>query len=468
MSTGALAIEWEHAARILPRYDGPGPRYTSYPTAPVWSEAFGVEDFRRALSDPDAAGDGAISLYAHVPFCTSLCHFCACNRVITRDAELPTRWLDTIAREIANVREAIGHPRQATQLHWGGGTPTHLSPAQIRRLFGALTDAFALSPGAEVSLEVDPRVTTPEQIETLRELGFTRISMGVQDFDERVQQAIHRHQPVAMTAALVERARQAGFESTSFDLIYGLPFQNEIGFGRTIDEVLALEPDRVALYSYAHVTWVAKQQRGFERHDLPDPPTKLRLFIQALRRFLDAGYVYVGMDHFAKPDDELVRALRAGRLRRNFMGYTTQAGVELLGFGPSAISELRGAFAQNHRELSSWENAVARQGLATLRGHALSDDDRRRRFVIMRIMCHGELDPAEYRATFGDEFACVFSDELTRLGPLESDGLLVRLASGGIRVTSLGRLLVRNVAMVFDAYLPEQQRSGRPLFSRAV
>jgi oxygen-independent coproporphyrinogen-3 oxidase len=468
MKAADLAIEWEHAARILPRYDGPGPRYTSYPTAPVWSEAFGADDFRRALADPVTEADDAVSLYAHVPFCASLCHFCACNRVITRDSALPTRWLDSIAREISTVREIIPQPRRATQLHWGGGTPTHLSPAQIRRLFAAMTDAFPLAPGAEVSLEVDPRVTTREQVETLRELGFSRISLGVQDFDPRVQQAIHRQQPVAVTAALVEWARETGFESTSFDLIYGLPFQDEIGFERTLDEVLALEPDRVALYSYAHVTWVAKQQRGFERHDLPDAATKLRLFMQALRRFLDAGYVYVGMDHFAKPDDELVRALRAGRLRRNFMGYTTQSGVELLGFGPSAISELRGAFAQNQRDLSAWENAIAQQGLATLRGHRLSEDDQQRRFVIMRIMCHGELHAHEYRETFGGEFASVFAAELARLSPLEDDGLVVRLRDGGLCVTPLGRLLVRNVAMVFDAYLPEQQRSGRSLFSRAV
>jgi oxygen-independent coproporphyrinogen-3 oxidase len=388
--------------------------------------------------------------------------------VITRDGTLPARWLETIASEIANVREAIPESRRATQLHWGGGTPTHLSCGQMRGLFAALTDAFPLTRDAEVSLEVDPRVTTREQIDTLRELGFTRISMGVQDFDPRVQQAIHRNQPVAVTAALVEWARGAGFESTSFDLIYGLPFQNEAGFGHTLDEVLALEPDRVALYSYAHVTWVAKQQRGFERHDLPDAATKLRLFLQALRRFLDAGYVYVGMDHFAKPDDELVRALRTGRLRRNFMGYTTQAGVELLGFGPSAISELRGAFAQNQRELPAWENAIAQHGVATLRGHRLSFDDQRRRFVIMRIMCHGALQAQEYREVFGEEFVSVFADELARLGALEDDGLVVRLPDGGLGVTPLGRLLVRNVAMLFDAYLPEQQRSGRPLFSRAV
>lgn len=474
MSDAVLDLDWRHAEQVLPRYEGPGPRYTSYPTAPVWTEAFGPDEMRAALADdasprdPDAPPGDAISLYAHVPFCRSLCHFCACNRVITRDAALPESWLDTIEREIAAVRAAMPRASRASQLHWGGGTPTHLAPAQIRRLFAALVDAFPLARGAEVSIEVDPRVTTPEHVEVLRELGFSRISMGVQDFDPRVQEAIHRHQPVSMTADLVARARAAGFESASFDLIYGLPFQNEAGFARTLDEVLAIEPDRVALYSYAHVTWVAKQQRGFERHDLPDARTKLRLFVMALRRFAGAGYVYVGMDHFARPDDELARALRERRLRRNFMGYTTQAGVELLGFGPSAISELRGAFAQSQREIEAWRAAVEKDGVATLRGHVLTEDDRRRRFVISRIMCHGGLRADEWRSAFGGRLSDDFAAEIARLAPLAADGLVTLEGDGSFAVTALGRLLVRNVAMVFDAYLPEQQRSGRPLFSRTV
>lgn len=465
-SDEAFALDLEHAEAILPRYEGPGPRYTSYPTAPVWTDAYGGPAFRHDLAS--LASSAALSLYAHVPFCASLCHFCACNRIITRDAALPERFLDTIAREIDAVRGLVAAPAPAVQLHWGGGTPTHLTPAQIRRLFHALTDAFPLRPGAEISIEVDPRVTTREQVETLRSLGFDRISLGVQDVEPRVQEAIHRIQPARITAALVDDARRAGFASVNFDLIYGLPFQREESFTRTLDTMLAIGPDRIALYSYAHVTWVAKQQRGFERQDLPDAPTKLRILLLAIRRLLQAGYVYVGMDHFARPDDELARALRDRTLRRNFMGYTTQADTALLGFGPSAISELPASYAQNERELARWEHAVAEGGIATLRGHRLGSDDEERRFVITRIMCHGEIEAAEWNARFGRSFSEAYARELESLDAIEADGLVVREADGSLRVTPLGRLLVRNVAMAFDAYLPAQQRAGARLFSRTV
>jgi oxygen-independent coproporphyrinogen-3 oxidase len=465
-SDDAFALDLEHAEAILPRYDGPGPRYTSYPTAPVWTAAYGADDFRRDLRalSPDVAP----SLYAHVPFCSSLCHFCACNRIITRDAALPERYLDAIAREIDAVRALVADPAPAAQLHWGGGTPTHLAPPQMRRLFHALTDAFPLRADAEVSIEVDPRVTTREHVDTLRELGFDRISLGVQDVDPQVQEAIHRIQPAAKTAQLVDEARGAGFASVNLDLIYGLPFQRETTFARTLDTVLAIGPDRIALYSYAHVTWVAKQQRGFERKDLPDAATKLRILLLAIRRLLRAGYVYVGMDHFARPDDELARALRDRTLRRNFMGYTTHADTAVLGFGPSAISELPASYAQSERELAGWEDAVRARGVATLRGHALTGDDRERRFAIARIMCHGAIDAEEWSARFGRSFAEAYARELASLEALEADGLVVRAGDGSVRVTALGRLLVRNVAMAFDAYLPEQQRAGARLFSRAV
>lgn len=461
-------LDLARAEPVLPRYEGPGPRYTSYPTAPVWTEAFGRRDFEDVLAGCDAPPDAPIALYAHVPFCASLCHFCACNRLITRDVALPERYLDAIAREIDAVRERLAAPRVTTQLHLGGGTPTHLAPAQIRRLFCALVDAFPLRAGAESSIEVDPRVTSEAQVDVLRELGFTRLSLGVQDFDPRVQDAIHRVQSVEQTAGLVERARREGFESINFDLIYGLPFQRQNGFARTLDAVCAIAPDRIALYAYAHVTWVAKQQRGFERKDLPDARTKLGLLLQGIRRLTGAGYVYIGMDHFARPEDPLARALRDGTLRRNFMGYTTQSGVELLGFGPSAISQLRSAFAQNERALDAWEQAVRQHGIATLRGHRLSDDDRRRGFVIERLLCRGRVVAAEFEAVFGESFAQAFARELMALAPLESDGLVERRGDGSVVVTALGRLLVRNVAMVFDAYLPEQQRSGHARFSKAV
>jgi oxygen-independent coproporphyrinogen III oxidase len=461
-------LDLTHAEAILPRYEGPGPRYTSYPTVPVWTEAYESAQFAAHLGQSDGPAAAPLSLYAHVPFCRSLCHFCACNRVITRDPGLPERYLDVIAREIAAVRDRMPRGRTATQLHWGGGTPTHLSPGQLRHLFRTLVDAFPLERSAEVSIEVDPRVTTQEQIETLRELGFRRISMGVQDFDPRVQEAIHRIQPANETARLVEISRRLGFESVNFDLLYGLPYQDEASFARTLDTVLAIQPERIALYSYAHVTWVAKQQRGFERHDLPDATTKLRVLLRAVRQFLADGYVYIGMDHFARPDDELARAQRERTLRRNFMGYTTQAGVEVVGFGPSAISALRGSYAQSERDLDAWEAAVRKQGLATMRGHLLTQEDLRRRWIIESIMCQGELRAEEYAAQFGGNFAADYALELRALGPLATDGLVEIHGDGSLRATALGRLLVRNLAMCFDAYLAGQKRLGTPLFSRAV
>jgi oxygen-independent coproporphyrinogen-3 oxidase len=462
------ALDWKHAATVLPRYVETGPRYTSYPTAPVWTDAYGPGEFRADLAALAERPDDPLSLYVHVPFCRSLCHFCACNRVITRDPALPARWLDAAVREIATVRAALGAARPVTQLHWGGGTPTHLDPDQLERLYAALCGAFPIARDAERSIEVDPRVTTAAQIERLAALGFARISLGVQDFEPAVQRAIHREQSVEATAALVDCARAAGFTSVAFDLILGLPFQSEDSLARTIEQVQALAPDRVALYSYAHVTWVAKQQRGFERHDLPDPRTKLRMRIDAIRRFLAAGWAPIGFDHFARPGDSLAEAARTGTLRRDFMGYTTQAGVDLVGFGPSAISELASGYAQSERALEPWQ-ARARAGeLTTARGHRLSAEDRRRAWVIARLLCQGSLDPADFAAAFGISFREHFARELARLEPLERDGLLAVDASGRIELLPLGRLLGRTVAMRFDAYLEAQQESGRPLFSATV
>jgi oxygen-independent coproporphyrinogen-3 oxidase len=468
VSAGAFALDPVRIAELLPRYAIEGPRYTSYPTAPVWKETYGPEQFLAELGRTDVSPTEGLSLYVHVPFCRSLCHFCACNKVITKDPELPERFLDAIEHEIDTVSRALAVRRPATQQHWGGGTPTHLAPDALRRLFRAVSTRFPMAPGAEISLEVDPRVTTPEHVAALSECGFNRISMGVQDFDPDVQAAIHRIQPVEQTAALVETARAAGFSGINFDLIYGLPYQTEATFQRTLDRVLELAPDRLALYSYAHVTWVAKQQRGFERKDLPSPELKIRILLSAIRRFLEAGYRFIGLDHFARPDDELSLALDDRTLRRNFMGYTTQAGVDLIGFGPSAISELRGAYAQNHRELDTWHQAVAECGVATLRGHPLSQDDVERRWIISRIMCLGEVRAAEYEAAFGRRFATAYARELEALEPARRDGLLERGEDGSLSATPLGRLLVRNLAMAFDAYLPEQQRAGRPMFSRTV
>lgn len=454
------------AERILPRYLGAGPRYTSYPTVPVWQEHFGEADHRRALVD--AGADGRIAIYTHVPFCRSLCHFCACNRIVTRDPALPERYLAAIEVELATTRAAIAHAPRTVQLHWGGGTPTHLEPGQIERLFRATTDCFPLADGAEVSIEVDPRVTRRDHVEALAACGFNRVSLGIQDTDPKTQAAIHRIQPIEQTRALTEQLRARGIERVGFDLIYGLPHQNEQSLARTLDAVLALEPDRIALYAYAHVTWIARQQRGFERGDLPGPELRMRLASLALRRLSAAGYRAIGMDHFARPDDELCRALDDGTLRRNFMGYTTNDGVELLAFGPTGISELSTAYVQTEKGLEAWQTAVLAGRLATARGHRLGSDDLRRRAAIRDVMCRGGIDARAFETRFGGSFARDFAPELARLSTFADDGLVVLAGNGDVRVTPLGRLFLRPIAMVFDAYLDADAAKQAGTFSQTV
>ena len=468
MKDDATAIDLDALVELLPRYATDGPRYTSYPTAPCWSESYGVEEYREDLADEDVESSDGLSLYVHVPYCESLCHFCACNKVITRDHARAGPYLDSIEREIGAVRDALRVARTATQVHWGGGTPTWLLPDEIRRLSRALAQAFPVRSDAEIGVEVDPRVTSEAHLEALAECGFNRISMGVQDFDPRVQEAVHRIQSPKQTAQLVASARDAGFESVNFDLIYGLPYQSVESFQRTLDHVFEIGPDRIALYSYAHVTWLAKQQRGFERKDLPEPAVKLALMLTAIRRFLAQGYLFIGLDHFARPDDELARALEDRTLRRNFMGHTTQAGVDLLGFGPSAISELRASYAQSFRGDAEWHDAVTRCGLATMRGYRLTRDDQERRWIIGRILCHGELRAGEFRDAFGRELSQTYAAELASLRQAEDDGLLKVASDGSLTVTPTGRLLVRNLAMAFDAHLEAQRATGQRMFSRTV
>jgi oxygen-independent coproporphyrinogen-3 oxidase len=464
-----MKIDRPHLEAVLPRYELAGPRYTSYPTAPTWNESLDAAAFRKMLAAITSKdGEHGIALYVHVPFCRSLCHFCACNRVITRKPELPAHYLDVLEREISAVREALGGTRHAAQLHLGGGTPTHLSPDQLTRLIEAMDRAFPPEPEAERSIEVDPRVTTAEHVAALEACGFNRISLGVQDFDPDVQKAVHREQSAEQVAALVERARSSGFEGVNFDLIYGLPFQTETSFDQTLDTVIEQSPDRIALYSYAHVTWVAKQQRGFERHDLPSGAQKLRILLRAIERLLDADYEYIGMDHFARQTDALAEAARAGELHRNFMGYTTRSASNLIAFGPSGISELDSGFAQSVRGLDEWQLRVEKEGLATFRGHLLSREDRRRAWVIKQIMCRGGVRAQDYEAIFEEDFGAHFSRELAGLAPFEHDGLVVRSGASDFEATDDGRLLIRNLAMLFDAYLEEQQRSESPLFSKTV
>jgi oxygen-independent coproporphyrinogen-3 oxidase len=450
---------------FLARYNRPGPRYTSYPTAPVWNDAFGITD----LESVHAAADRArtpVSLYMHLPFCESLCLFCACNVIIQKDKRVSIAYFDVLKKEIARVSQAVSPAREVVQFHWGGGTPTYSTPAQLEDLFGYSKERFTFSPQAEVGIEVDPRVTSPEHLETLRRLGFNRLSMGIQDFHEPVQQAIHRIQPYEMTRDLIQTARNLGYDSINVDLIYGLPYQTSETFARTIDQIIGLAPDRIALFSYAHVPWLKKQQGSFAAH-LPEGMQKFAIFRTGLLKFVEAGYLYIGMDHFAKPGDELATAQARRTLHRNFQGYTTKAGADLYGMGVTAISAFHDAYAQNFRELPAWERAVGERGIAPMRGYHLSTEDRLRREVISRLLCHTVIPKREISQAFGIDFDQHFAAELKLLEAPREDGLLT-MDSEEIRTTWLGRIFIRNLAMLFDPYLEQQQLAAKPLFSKTL
>jgi oxygen-independent coproporphyrinogen III oxidase len=449
----------------LRRYNVQGPRYTSYPTAPMWRESWGSADYERILAESAGPSPAPLSLYVHLPFCEKLCYFCGCTVVITgRDHSPEEAYLGPLEREIDWVAAAAGSSRTVTQLHWGGGTPTYYSPELLERLWRRIRERFRFDDDAEIGVEIDPRVTTVRHLETLARLGFNRLSMGVQDFDPRVQQAINRVQPFEATRDLVVTARALGFPSVNMDLIFGLPFQTPASFSATIDRVLDIAPDRLAVYSYANVPWMKKHQAVLEPH-LPDETTKFGIFRTALERFTDAGYEYIGMDHFARPEDELARARRERTLHRNFQGYTTKAGTDLLGFGMSAIGSIGRSYVQNRRELPAYREAVLSGGGATFRGARLSADDLLRRGVIGALLCHGVVVKREIEERFGIPFDATFADALEKLSGCVRDGL-VELSRDEVRATPLGRIFLRNLAMPFDAYL--QEAPEKPVFSRTL
>ena len=450
---------------FLEKYNRPGPRYTSYPTAPVWKEDFGPGDLE-AVQDEANREKTPVSLYMHLPFCESLCLFCACNVIIQKDKRVALPYLEVLKKEIAHVSGNVSPERTVQQFHWGGGTPTYLTPEQIEDLFGYSRDHFHFSPDAEIGIEVDPRVTSHEHLNTLRKLGFNRLSMGIQDFHPQVQQAINRIQPFEATRDLLLEARRLGFDSINVDLIYGLPYQSPERFAHTVDQILELVPDRVALFSYAHVPWLKKQQGAFATH-LPAGMEKFEIFRTGLLKFIEAGYLYIGMDHFAKPEDELAVSQENRTLHRNFQGYTTKGGADLYGMGVSAISGLKNAYAQNYRDLPSWEQAVNERGMATMRGYRLSDDDHLRRAVINRLLCHTVIVKAEISREFNVNFDEYFAPELQHLEPFREDGL-VHEDAAEIRATWLGRIFIRNLAMLFDPYLERQQFLAKPLFSKTL
>ena len=446
-------------------YNRPGPRYTSYPTAPVWTDSFGPKEFEGAIDDANGKRS-PVSLYMHLPFCESLCLFCACNVVIRKDKSVTPPYLSTLKKEINRMAEGISRERQVIQFHWGGGTPTYLSPEQIEDLFTYTRERFTFAPDAEIGIEVDPRVTTRAHMETVRKMGFNRLSMGIQDFKEDVQKAVHRIQSYEVTRDLIATARELGFDSINVDLIYGLPYQTADSFAHTIEQIVGLSPDRIAMFSYAHVPWLKKQQGSFVAH-LPEGMKKFDIFRSGLLKFLEAGYLYIGMDHFAKENDELAVSQRNRTLHRNFQGYTTKAGADLYGMGITAISGVQDTYAQNYRDIRSWEKAVEEHGLATMRGYRLSEDDVIRREIISRLLCHTVIVKDEISKEFGIDFDEYFAPELERLKMPQEDGLVV-MNDKEIRTAWLGRIFIRNLAMVFDPYLEKQQLAARPLFSKTL
>jgi len=455
---------------LLRRYDVPGPRYTSYPTAPQFTPGFGEADLRRVAAATN--GDPIprpISLYLHIPFCTSPCFYCGCNRIITRDTARGAAYLTRLYREIGLAAAMFDRDRDVEQVHFGGGTPNFLSPDQITEVLDVLRRHFRFAGGARMdcSIELDPRFITPAEVGQLAAAGFNRASLGVQDFDPAVQEAVNRVQGVEQTLGIIEACREHGFRSVNVDLIYGLPKQTLAGFARTLDITLQARPHRLAIYGYAHLPNLFRPQQRIHAADLPSPEAKLDLLRLAIDKLGQAGYVYIGMDHFALPDDELARTQREGGLHRNFMGYTTHAESDLVGLGVSAISHIGASFSQNPRDIVGWENAIDEGRLPVWRGMQMDEDDVIRADVIQSLMCHGALDFAALERRHMIDFRDYFDDALARLAPLQDDGL-VELDSNGLRATSRGRLLLRIIAMCFDRYLTPATDAVMPRYSRTV
>lgn len=453
---------------LLTKFDVAGPRYTSYPTADRFVEAFGEPDYLQAL-DQRRTGPAAmalpLSLYVHIPFCESLCYYCACNKIITKHHERSAPYLRYLSKEADLHVQHIGAGQSVSQLHLGGGTPTFFSDDELSELMAMLRRNFNLVPGGEYSIEVDPRTVTAERLSHLARLGFNRLSFGVQDFDPIVQKAVHRVQPAEQVFALVEAARGIGFESINVDLIYGLPKQTPESFDRTLAQVAELRPDRIALYAYAHLPERFKPQRRIIAIDLPGAPNKVAMLARSLAAFEQAGYVYVGMDHFALPNDALAVAKRQGRLHRNFQGYSTQPDCDLIGLGVSAIGKVGATYSQNAKSLEEYQDLLDQGHLPVVRGLAVSRDDLLRRAVIMALMCQGELQFESIELAHLIDFQDYFAAELDTLRGMQDQGL-VTVSDSAIQVTPMGWFFVRGVAMVFDKYLQADRTRAR--FSKII
>ena len=450
---------------LIAKYDQSGPRYTSYPTAVQFHEGFGNADYERIARKSNETGN-PLSLYFHIPFCDTICFYCACNKVATKDRSKGREYLSRVYREIALQAELFDDDRPVTQLHWGGGTPTFISHDEMRELMKVTGDHFQLLPDdqGEYSIEIDPREATAETVALLREIGFNRMSLGVQDFDPQVQKAVNRIQTEEETLAVLQAARKEGFRSVSIDLIYGLPFQNRERFERTLDRVIEVGPDRLSVFNYAHLPHAFKPQRRIDAKDLPRPEEKLEILHMTAQKLADAGYVYIGMDHFARPDDELAIAQREGTLYRNFQGYSTHADCDLIGLGVTSIGMVGNCYAQNLKDLQAYYDRLDAGELAVFRGLELSREDELRRDVITRLICNFVLDFEAVEKQWSIDFRHHFADELERLQEMVADGLL-EITDQGIRVLPVGRMLIRNICMVFDAYL---KQSPQQRFSRVI
>jgi oxygen-independent coproporphyrinogen-3 oxidase len=459
-------IDKDSIQHLIRKYDRPGPRYTSYPPAPVFSSDFGPGDYLTAIKVTESNKNNTdLSLYFHFPFCDTLCYFCGCTTVVTHSRDRIEQYITYLKKEISLLAPMIGSHRNVVQLHWGGGTPTSLSPSQIEDVGNYIRQSFRFDPQAEISVEIDPRDVTLHHLKALRQVGFNRVSIGVQDFSPKVQFAVNRNQSEFITRQVIDWCRSLGFSSINIDLIYGLPLQTTASFSETLDKIIDISPERIAVYNFAYVPWMKKHQSVIHVEDLPSPETKLDIITATIEKLSTAGYVYLGMDHFAKPEDELTVSQRMKTLRRNFQGYSTKAGSDLYGLGMSSISHFGNYYAQNAKTLAEYYLALDNGTLATRMGYAMTEDDEIRKQVIMRLMCQLSLNYDEIEQEFGIDFHSYFAESLAELQPLAEDGL-VKIEKEQISIPLPGRLFLRNIAMCFDAYQREPQ--AKPSFSRTV
>jgi oxygen-independent coproporphyrinogen-3 oxidase len=452
---------------VLKKFNQPGPRYTSYPTAPLFSPEFKAEDFTREIAETNSEpNDSALSLYFHFPFCEKLCYFCGCNMMVTQNRQMIGEYNEYLKKEIDIVRPLISERRKVEQMHWGGGTPSYLFPDEIRDIGDFIKSKFDFAADIEASVEIDPRGLTREHLEAFREIGFNRTSFGVQDFNLQVQEAINRVQSEEMTRQTVAWARELGFQSINLDLIYGLPYQTPESFALTVEKIVDISPNRIAVFNYAHVPWLKKHQNVIPAEALPSPDERLNIFKMTIEKLIDAGYEYIGLDHFAKPTDELAVAQKNNTLYRNFQGYSTKAGCDVYAFGLSAISQFQNIYAQNLKNLKDYYRRIEAGGAATNVGYRMTADDHIRKETIMQLMCHLEIDKRDIEAKFDIDFEEYFARDIAKLEVFVRDGLLENDADK-IKLVGSGILIIRNVAMCFDAYL-EKMMKEKPVFSKTV